>query len=162
MLIAGFGNVLRGDDGIGVAVARRLLDGAVPDGVTVLDVGIGGIHMVQELLQPTDGLVIIDAVDLDRAPGTVLVIRPDIVDVSKLSVQDRRDTLADMHYATPDRALLLARGMNLLPDATFLVGVQPVDCERPHEGLSAPVAGAVDTAAVEVRRLVSDLGVAWP
>jgi hydrogenase maturation protease len=161
VLIAGFGNVLRGDDGFGVAVAERLLAGGVPDGVSVLDVGIGGIHLIQELLTPADGLVVIDAVDLARPPGTVLVIRPEIADVATLTVEDRRDTLADMHYATPERALLLARALDVLPDPTLLVGCQPADAERVGQGLCPAVSAAVDVAAAEVRRIVTGFGIPW-
>lgn len=161
LVVAGFGNVLRGDDGVGVAVARRLLEGVVPDDVLVMDVGIAGITLVQELLDRVDGLVIVDAVDRGRPPGTVLVIRPDIEDVTELEVSARRDALADMHLANPDRALRLARGMGILPDAVWLVGCQPSDAEGLSEALSPPVAAAVDLAAEEVRRLVTALGVRW-
>lgn len=71
MLIAGVGNVLRRDDGFGVEVARRLAtcwrqdSAALPDGVNphVIEVGIGGIHLVQELMVGYDALVIVDAVE---------------------------------------------------------------------------------------------------
>jgi hypothetical protein len=43
VLVAGIGNVLRGDDGFGVAAARRLLeDASLPPQVTVLEAGIAG------------------------------------------------------------------------------------------------------------------------
>ncbi len=161
VVVAGFGNVLRGDDGVGVAVSHRLLDGAVPEGVTVLDVGIGGIALVQELLEPTRGLVVVDAVDLGRRPGTVLVIRPEVEDVNALPVSARRDALADMHLANPDRALAVAAGMGILPAATWLVGCQPRDADGMCEALSPPVAAAVGPAAAEVRRLVTQLGIPW-
>jgi len=162
VLVAGAGNVLRGDDGFGVRVAQRLAQATVPRGVRVLDVGIGGIHLVQELLVPVDVLVVVDAVDLGRAPGTVLVIRPQVLDVATLPLTERHDALADMHYATPERAFLLARGLGVLPQVTWLVGCQPVDAARLGEGLSAPVAAAVDVAAREVRRLVTAAGISWP
>ena len=161
ILVAGMGNLLRGDDGFGVVVAQRLLDGPVPEGVTVMDVGIGGIHMVQALFDPTDGLVVLDAVDLGRHPGTVVVIKPEVTDVAKLSLADRNDQLADMHYATPARAFMLARGLSILPDATWLVGCQPVDAERYGEGLSPEVQNAVEAAIAEVKALVSTMGVSW-
>ena len=48
-LIAGFGNVLRGDDGFGVAVLRRLAErGLASESVELLDVGTGGIRLAQE------------------------------------------------------------------------------------------------------------------
>jgi hydrogenase maturation protease len=162
VLVAGVGNLLRGDDGFGVVVAERLASQGVPDGVRVLDVGIGGIHLVQELLDRVDALVVVDAVDLGRPAGTVLVVRPDVRDVAALPPAQRRDQLADMHYATPERAFMLAQALGVLPAATWVVGCQPVDAERLGEGLSPLVADAVEAAGVEVRRLVTELGVPWP
>jgi hydrogenase maturation protease len=161
VLVGCFGNVLRGDDGFGVAVARALAERDLPPEVHVLDVGIGGISLVQELLDPADALVLVDAVDLGREPGTVLVLDPDVLDVATLPVTERRDLLADMHYATPERALMLARGLGVLPDTILMVGCQADDAERYGQGLSPAVAAAVDVAAAQVRHVVRDLGVAW-
>jgi hydrogenase maturation protease len=161
ILIAGVGNLLRGDDGFGVAVAHRLLSTPLPEELRVMDVGIGGIHMVQELLEPADALIVIDAVDLGRAPGTVFVIRPDVADVASMPLDERHDHLADMHYATPERALMLARGMGMLPETTWIVGCQPSDVNHLGEGLTAPVEAAIEPVIREVKRLVTDAGVEW-
>ena len=163
IVVAGFGNVLRGDDGFGLEVVTRLASKALPEGVVVLDVGIGGIHLVQDLMgEPADGLVVLDALDAGREPGTLLVMRPDVLDVRTLDVHARRDHLADMHYATPERALMLASGMGVLPERTLLVGCQPSDPDAIGEGLSVAVASAVEPAVAEVRRIVSDMGIRWP
>lgn len=161
ILVAGTGNLLRGDDGFGVVLARRLAQGGTPAGVQVLDIGIGGIHLVQELLDPVDVLVVLDAVDVGRTPGTVIVLRPDVRDVAALPVSQRHDELADMHYATPERVFLLARGLGILPASTWIVGAQPEDAQRVGEGLSPAVDAALDAAAREVRRLVSEAGTPW-
>jgi hydrogenase maturation protease len=161
VIVAGVGNVLRGDDGFGVEVARTLLDGPAPPGVRVLELGIGGIHLVQELMGGVDGLVVVDAVDLGRDPGTVLVIRPVVRDVTAMSQQERHDELADMHYATPERAFLLARGLGVLPEATWLVGCQPKETDHLGEGLSPELRAAIGPAAAEVRRVVTSMGLAW-
>lgn len=154
-IVACFGNVLRGDDGVGPAVAEALLTGPLPAGVRVLEIGIGGIHLVQELLSGTDLLLVVDAVDLGRPPGTVVVQRPDVLDVSTLSVEARRDQLADMHLATPARALMVALGLGVLPTTTLIVGVQTTDTEQARQGLSADTARAVPAAAREVHRLLT-------
>ena len=154
-LVACFGNVLRADDGVGPAVAKALLAEPLPDGVRVLEVGIGGIHLVQELMAGVDVLLVVDAVDLGRAAGSVIVQRPDVLDVSTLSVSRRRDELADMHLATPARALMVALGLGVLPTVTLLVGVQTTDTDEPRYGLSELTTRAVPTAVQEVRRLLA-------
>lgn len=163
VVVAGFGNVLRSDDGFGVAVIDELEAGRVPDDVELLDVGIGGIHLVQVLADPADVLVVLDALDgVDRPPGTLQVIEPDVLDVHAMTPTQRRDQLADVHYATPGRALMLARAMEVLPPVTLVVGCVPVEAERYHHGLSDVVSAAVRPAADEVRRIVSEAGVPWP
>lgn len=161
VVIGCFGNPLRGDDGVGPAVAARLCADALPAGVVVMDVGIGGIHLVQELFDPADALVLVDAVDLGRPPGTVIVMTPDVDDVRLLDATTRRDVLADMHYATPEKALQLADGLDVLPASRTMIAVQVADAERYGEGLSPAVAGAVDVAIAEVRTVVAGLGVSW-
>lgn len=163
LVVAAFGNVLRTDDGFGVEVLQALQEEGLPVGVTGMDVGIGGIHLVQHLLaEPTDALVVLDAVDLPRPPGTVLVVEPDVEDLDDLPVMARRDHLADMHYATPDRALMLARAMGVLPPVTRTIGCVPVDADTPGMGLTPTIARAVPVAAAEVRRVARELGLAWP
>jgi hydrogenase maturation protease len=155
-IVACFGNVLRGDDGFGSAVAERLLAVGLPAGVSVLEVGIGGIHLVQELMPGAEVLIVVDAVDLGRPAGTVVVQRPDVLDVAALSPERRRDELADMHLATPEKALMVARALGVLPETTLVVGVQTTDTDRVGQGLSAATARAVDVAVGEVGRLLAE------
>ena len=48
VLVLGVGNVLMGDEGVGVHVLRRLEKTAVPDGVRLHDGGTGGINLLLE------------------------------------------------------------------------------------------------------------------
>ncbi len=157
VVVAGFGNVLRADDGVGVVVAERLTAEPRLTDAQVLDVGIGGMRLVQELLAGDVGLlVIVDAIDLGRPTGSVVVQRPDVVDVSTLTPSQRRDQLADTHLATPARALMMAHGLGVLPASTFIVGVQTTDTDEPREGLSASTMRAVPVIIDEVLRLVDE------
>lgn len=162
-LVAGVGNVLRFDDGFGVAVAQRLQERALPEGVLVMDVGIGGIHLVQELLaEPVDHLVVVDAVDVGRDPGTLMVISPAVRDVRLLSETERRDELADMHYATPERAFMLAHSLSVLPESVWVVGCQPREVDWLGAGLSREVEVAIDPAIEQIARIARESGVDWP
>ena len=74
-LIAGFGNELRGDDGFGVEVVQRVhrrLGGRTD--VDVLEVGTGGLQLAQQLLNPYDRLVVVDAMTRGGRPGTMYVL----------------------------------------------------------------------------------------
>lgn len=157
VLVACFGNVLRADDGVGVVIGEALLTGPALR-ARVLEVGIGGIRLVQELLNgDVDALLVVDAVDLGRRAGAVVVQRPEILDVSTLSPDRRRDELADMHLATPARALMMALGLGVLPETTLVVGVQTTDTDEPRHGLSQETTRAVPVAVREIRRLVLEL-----
>ena len=159
VLVVGVGNVLHGDDGFGVEVVRRLGERRLPSGVDVAETGIGGIHLVHELMAGYDALVVVDAVDRDRAPGTVMVIDADVIDVGELPVDERHDLLADMHLATPERALMVAKAAGVLPERTVIVGCQPAEIETLGIGLTSAVSQAVDDAVTEVERCLRELGV---
>jgi hydrogenase maturation protease len=75
MLILGIGNLLMGDEGVGIHAIRALEGLVVPPGVTVLDGGTGGFHLL-ELFDKHRHMILIDATLDDRAPGTVRVLRP--------------------------------------------------------------------------------------
>ena len=156
LLVAGMGNVLRHDDGFGVEVARRLsASEALPANVTVVEVGIGGIHLVQELMDGYDALVVIDAVERGSAPGTVHLLVADVPDLTGWSEDERGDFLADMHYTTPAKALVLARALGVLPPRVFILGCQPGEADALGIGLTAPV----ERAATEAIRAIEELAV---
>ena len=143
ILVAGVGNVLRGDDGFGPAVVARL--GRLPAGAETVETGIGGVALLQELLAGCDGLVLIDAVDRGAAAGTVFELLPEVPDAVHV---------ADVHLANPDRVLSMAKTMGALPARVRIVGCQPGDVDELGGPLSASVAAAVDGAAMTVRRIV--------
>ena len=162
VLVACFGNLLRGDDGAGAVLAGQLRAQHPPPGVEVMEVGIGGLHLVHELLTPADGLIVADAVDLGRPPGTVVVMHPEVPDARLWSPAEQQEHLVDAHYATPEQALLLARGLGVLPERTLLVGIQTDGTGYWGEQLSDKAAAALPAAAAQIRRIVREFGLSWP
>lgn len=160
ILIVGMGNVLRRDDGFGVEVIRRLVqeNNAITTGlrapVKIIEVGIGGIHLVQELMDGYDVLVIVDAMERGSPPGTVHVLQAEVEDLATWADDERGDFLADMHYATPSKAMILAKALGVLPPSVFIVGCQPSNVDDVGIGLSEPVSHAVDVAVGEIAKIV--------
>lgn len=146
-LIAGFGNVLRGDDGFGVEVLRRLAErGVGGPSVALLDVGTGGIRLAQELITPFDRLIIIDAATRGGTPGSVYTLAVD-------GVRPTREI--DMHTTVPSRALEVAQAFGPLPKEIYLVGCEPVSVDELTTELSPVVAAAVDRAIEAIRALLA-------
>ncbi len=158
ILIAGVGNVLRGDDGFGVAVAQALNGSShLPAGVAVFEGGIAGIPLVQELMDGYDALIIADAVERGGAPGTIYVIEPDIADPAILDPSALHASLADAHYTEPSKVLVLAKALGVLPPTVVIVGCQPRGYDELGAELSDEVKSAVRVAHNRIESLIETL-----
>ncbi|MFC1928482.1 hydrogenase maturation protease [Chloroflexota bacterium] len=74
-LILGLGNILLGDEGFGVHVARRLRESKLPDCVRVEEGGVGGFNLLG-YLDGVERLVVADAMILDSPPGELMLWKP--------------------------------------------------------------------------------------
>jgi hydrogenase maturation protease len=154
-LVVGVGNVLRGDDGFGVEVAHRLAD--VPEVTArakVIESGTGGVHLVQELLDGYDQLVIVDATDRGGPPGRLYVLEVEVPDAPATSFGAWQDELTDLHEAVPSKVLVVAKALGVLPKRVLLVGCQPLSTDEVAVGLSGPVSQAVGDAVDRIRALL--------
>jgi hydrogenase maturation protease len=75
ILVLGIGNYLLGDEGIGVHAARALSEEPLPEGVSVVDGGTGGFHLLG-YFQSHGAVVLIDATMDGKPTGTIEVRRP--------------------------------------------------------------------------------------
>ena len=74
-LVLGLGNVLMGDEGVGVHVVRELEESAQLEDVEFLDGGTGGFILL-EPLQSADRIILIDAAADGNPIGTVTRTTP--------------------------------------------------------------------------------------
>lgn len=154
VLIAGVGNVLRGDDGFGVEVLHRLQRESEVEGVKFFESGIAGISLVQQLMDGYDALVIIDALDRGAEPGRVFVLQPDR---ASLSARRMQQDGTDLHQADPEAVLRMAHALKILPERVWIVGCQAVGCDDLGAPFSAAVADAVPIAVERVREIVENV-----
>jgi len=147
VLILGIGNVLMGDEGVGVHVLRRLEREALLPGVRLLDGGTGGVNLLGEF-GGAEVVILVDATRDGSPAGTVRQRRIDrVVDLPRgLGAHDFG--LKDLFAA----AALVGR----LPDVhLFTIAVETV---RPMcMELSAAVAASVPETVRSVRRLAQGL-----
>jgi len=125
VLIVGIGNPLRGDDGVGPEIIKRL-NKPLPS-LFLFDVGeVPENYLGKIVKQKPDTIVLIDAVDFGSSPGTIKIIEKD----------DIKDESLSTHNASLN---LVAKYLQKETSAdVFLLGIQPKTTEFGRE-ISRPV-----------------------
>jgi hydrogenase maturation protease len=146
-LVIGIGNPLRGDDGVGHEVVRRVraLGAVDADWLTVHQL----LPELAERLGATDLVVFVDA-SASSPPGRVVTRR---LDPAARSRELRAETLLIGHAFPPEQLVALAAALYGREPAAWVVGIGAGAFEL-DAGLSAAVRAAVDEAAAEVGRLL--------
>lgn len=113
-LVLGIGNLLLGDEGVGVHVARTLRQERLPEEVVVLDAGTAFLDALPEI-ERAERIVVVDAMQAGEAPGTVYRI--------PFEECARRENIASLHEFDMARILYML-GRETPPEAVVF-GVEP-------------------------------------
>ena len=143
ILVAGVGNIFFRDDGFGVEAARRLSRQTLPDGVTVADFGIRGLHLAFEIVSGYDLVILIDAVARGGPPGTLYVLEPET---------EGSAGGPDAHSMELKNVLAFVEQLGGHAPRMLIVGCEPSSME-PGIGLCETTEGAVERAIGLVRSL---------
>ena len=146
-LVLGFGNVLLSDDGAGVQLVERLRSELGPHAAEFVDGGTLSFSLLS-YVEATDSMLVIDAADLNSAPGTIELFEGAAMD--EFLKSSRRRTVHEVGLID---LLDMARLQDCLPGQRALLCMQPgrIDwCAT----LSAPVAEALPEAARRARAML--------
>jgi hydrogenase maturation protease len=118
ILILGVGNLLLGDEGVGIHAVRRLEEQPLPPHVDLLDGGTAGVDLL-DLLEGYDKVVVIDAVDAGEQPGIIFRFTAEDVNSGSTGLP------LSLHQTEVLEVLKLGSyiGQDLPP--VVIVGVQP-------------------------------------
>jgi len=141
-LILGVGNLLLSDEGVGLRVLERLAATYnLPEGVQTLDGGTLGLDLLY-YLEGVENLLIIDAVEMGKEPGTLLRLEGDEVPAFlSIKISPHQIGIPDMLFA--------AKLKDLYPRNVVLWGVQPGVLDIGLD-LSPPIAARVDELVEKV------------
>ncbi len=145
-LVLGIGNEIRGDDGVGIHVARRvaeLLPAAWNGRVDVDEACTGGFELV-DFLRGYERAVIADAIQTEGgAPGTVYRF-----DAAALRLTAH---LGHSHGVNLGGALAVLEALELgAPEDVAVVAVEAAELNEFTEEMTPAVAAAVEEAAAAV------------
>ena len=150
-LVAGVGNIFQRDDAFGVEVIRLLAGRPWPAGVRIADFGIRGVHLVYELLNGCDLLVLIDAAQRGYEPGTVTVLEEAPSPRAPGAVPTI--TAMDAHGLVPDQVLAMLAAMGRPPGRSLVVACEPADVSE-GMGLSEQVREALPHAVRAIEQIL--------
>lgn len=143
VLVIGVGNDFRGDDAVGLAVARRLQEQDV-DGIAVVEAR-GEAASLIDAWDGTDAVILIDAVYSGSVPGMLHRL-------SRRALTRSADLFhRSTHAVSISDAIELAGAMKRLPKRLIVVGIEGEDF-RAGYGLSRKVEAAVSSAVGTVLR----------
>jgi hydrogenase maturation protease len=145
-LVLGVGNEIRGDDGVGIHVARRvaeLLPGGWDGRVEVAEACTGGFDLV-DYLRGYDRAVVADAIQTrDGVAGTVYTFSAEALRVTA--------HLGHSHGVNLAGALDVLGALGLgAPNPVTVVAVEAAELNEFTEEMTPEVAGAVEEAAAAV------------
>ncbi len=153
LLVLGLGNVLLGDDGLGVAAVARLeREFQIPPGVRVADGGTLGLALLG-LVAESKQVILVDAIREDAPAGSVVRIEGDGV------APAARERLSPHQVGVAD-LLDAARLTGCYPRTVTLLGLVPekidLSLER-SEAVEAGLNGLVEAIVREARALGYEL-----
>ncbi len=117
LLVLGIGNILLSDEGVGVRVVEAMRETSLPDHVELCDGGTGGMDLV-EMLAGRRKVVVVDAMQTDAPPGTVLRLTPE-------DLAGPAPGRLSVHEVSLLDALAMARQIGEPPGEVVILGVQP-------------------------------------
>jgi len=149
--VLGVGNVLMGDEGVGVRAAEALR-GRVPDGVRVVEAGALGLELLAEF-EAASRLLILDCVDAGMPAGRVLRLR----DAGITGSPRPNSPHLSPHELGVGDLLSLAALHSKAPEEVVVLGVQPASV-APGLELSPEVAAALPRLVREALGIITRWG----
>lgn len=149
--VFGIGNMLLSDDGVGIHVLHKLQNEFnFSPSIELIDGGTKGLDLLP-LFENRDRVLIIDAANFKKAPGTIDTVEGDNIPAflsTKLSVH--QIGLPDMLYA--------AKLMDIMPQETCLIGMQPLSMDTATD-MSEVVSSQMDNLIERVIGKLNEWGV---
>ena len=144
-LVIGLGSDLRGDDGVGLVIARRLHD-QVPLGIEVIEHLGDGLSLIPAW-HGWESVIIVDAAKSGAAPGTIHRF-----DALSAPLQTQL-SITTFHAFGLAEAIELAQQLDQLPESLVIYGIEGKSFDL-GTNLSAEIEQALDLA---VERILNEI-----
>lgn len=145
VLVLGIGNILLGDEGVGVRVIEQMQKMRLPDYVELVDGGTAGADLL-DILAERQKVIVIDALQADYEPGAVLRFTANEL-VGGVGVS--------LHELGLCEALTMTKQLGCEPKDVVVLGIKPKDIKcglELSEEVAASVPRAVELILAEIAK----------
>ncbi|MCX7944785.1 MAG: hydrogenase maturation protease [Deltaproteobacteria bacterium] len=148
LLVLFLGNILRGDDGVGIELLKRVSNKIMPDNVKLEEGSTGGMILLG-IFKDYEKLLIVDAIDTGDYSKDVVIFSPsDIFD-------DAHNVFSLHSIGIIDVLRLSKRLEEKIPEVTIF-GIQVRDTSE-HIGLSPAILKILNDLEERLYRLILEL-----
>jgi hydrogenase maturation protease len=121
VLVLGIGNILLSDEGVGPYVIKQLASIGLPETVELVDGGTGGADLL-DIVADRKKLIVVDAVDADCTPGSILKFTAD-------DLMQTKSSAMSLHELGLAESLAMAKQINSHPEQVIIFGIKPKTIE---------------------------------
>ena len=152
VLILGIGNILLGDEGIGVRAVEALLERYdLPDEVEVIDGGTTGMGLL-DLIAGRERVILVDAVKTGAQPGTIVRLEGHAIPPGlRQRISPHQQGIGDV--------LAVLTLLGDAPKELVVIGIEPADLDF-GVGLSPVIEAELDALVAAVVAELSRCGLA--
>ncbi len=156
ILILGIGNRLLMDDGVGSCFAEALSTFELPEGVEVVDGGLGGLNLL-DYMEGKSVMFLVDALDpREGAPGDVKLFKINSGAIAP-SKAVRMLVEGGSHGVSPEFLVAAADAVGYLPEKSYLLGIIPYMIDL-GDGITTPAVKGCLKALEMLKEMLSNLG----
>jgi hydrogenase maturation protease len=143
-ILIGLGNILMGDEGIGVHAVKAIeARFEIPPELEVLDGGTAGLDLLP-FFEGRDRVLLVDAVDFGAEPGFMGELANEAIPARF------GKNKASLHHLGLAEVLALAQLQDILPREIYLIGIQPLSMD-PGLELTERLQGKFEALITRVR-----------
>ena len=144
-VIVGIGNILLGDEGIGVHVVSALRSKDLPSNVEVIDGGTATLDLLP-IINGVSKLIVVDAVKGKGEPGSIYRFTPD-------DIKTEKKTATSLHQIGLLDVLEMAAKIGEKPKSTVIIGIEPQNTDwglEPSAKIKEKIPKIIDVVLNEI------------
>ncbi len=154
IVIIGLGNVLKGDDGLGIYVIKILESlNVIRKDINLIECGTSTLCVLNHM-QNADKVIIVDSVVKGNKPGTIYYLK---ISIENLRLNNVKQVFnVSLHELNLENILLLCKALGTLPKEIIIIGCEPHNTNSFKIGLSEEVMSSLTKI---VKLILDELGI---